>query len=74
MEAQQRIVTSLAVTQVVGSLGIGAGLTIGTLLVKDITGSTGWAGMATVVTVIGAASVTVRWPPWRPASAAGRRS
>ena len=59
MDAQKRIVTSLAVTQVVGSLGIGAGLTIGTLLVKDITGSTGWAGMATVVTVIGAASVTV---------------
>ena len=59
MDVQKRIVTSLAVTQVVGSLGIGAGLTIGTLLVKDITGSTGWAGMATVVTVIGAASVTI---------------
>ena len=59
MNAQNRIVTSLAVTQVVGSLGIGAGLTIGTLLVKDITGSTGWAGTATVVAVIGAASVTV---------------
>ncbi len=59
MNAQKRIVTSLAVTQVVGSLGIGAGLTIGTLMVKDITGSTGWAGMATVVAVIGAASVTV---------------
>ncbi len=59
MNAQRRIVTSLAATQVVGSLGIGAGLTIGTLLVKDITGSTGWAGMATVVTVIGAAAVTV---------------
>ena len=59
MDVQKRIVTSLAVTQIVGSLGIGAGLTIGTLLVKDITGSTGWAGMATVVTVIGAASVTV---------------
>lgn len=59
MNPQRRIVTSLAATQVVGSLGIGAGLTIGTLLVKDITGSTGWAGMATVVTVIGAAAVTV---------------
>ena len=59
MNAQNRIVTSLAVTQVVGSLGIGAGLTIGTLMVKDITGSTGWAGTATVVAIIGAASVTV---------------
>jgi MFS family permease len=47
------------VTQVVGSLGVGAGLTIGTLLVKDISGSSGWAGLATVVQVIGAATVTV---------------
>lgn len=55
MHVQRRIVTVLAVTQVVGSLGVGAGLTIGTLLVKDISGSSGWAGLATVVQVIGAA-------------------
>ena len=59
MHVQRRIVTVLAVTQVVGSLGVGAGLTIGTLLVKDISGSSGWAGLATVVQVIGAATVTV---------------
>jgi MFS family permease len=59
MDVQKRTVTVLAVTQVIGSLGVGAGLTIGALLVKDITGSTGWAGLATVVTVIGAATVTV---------------
>ncbi|HJR90496.1 MAG TPA: MFS transporter [Aeromicrobium sp.] len=71
MDVQKRIVTVLAVTQVVGSLGIGAGLTIGTLLVKDITGSTGWAGLATVVQVIGAATVTV--PLAKMAARFGRR-
>lgn len=59
MNVQRRIVTVLSVTQVVGSLGVGAGLTIGALLVKDISGSTGWAGLATVFQVIGAATVTV---------------
>ena len=48
MDVQKRIVTVLSATQVIGSLGVGAGLTIGALLVKDITGSTGWAGLATV--------------------------
>ncbi|MFL6090471.1 MAG: MFS transporter [Aeromicrobium sp.] len=71
MDTQRRIVTTLAATQVVGSLGVGAGLTIGALLVKDITGSTGWAGLATVVQVIGAASVTV--PLAKMATRWGRR-
>jgi MFS family permease len=71
MEVQKRIVTVLSATQVIGSLGVGAGLTIGALLVKDITGSTGWAGLATVVQVIGAATVTV--PLAKLASRAGRR-
>lgn len=59
MNVQRRIVGVLSVTQVIGSLGVGAGLTIGALLVKDISGSTGWAGLATVFQVIGAATVTV---------------
>ena len=71
MDAQKRIVTVLSATQVIGSLGIGAGLTIGALLVKDITGSTGWAGMATVTLVIGAAAFTV--PLAKLAARAGRR-
>jgi MFS family permease len=61
----------LSATQVVGSLGVGAGLTIGALLVKDITGSTGWAGLATVFQVIGAATVTV--PLAKMATRLGRR-
>jgi MFS family permease len=71
MDVQKRIVTVLSATQVIGSLGVGAGLTIGALLVKDITGSTGWAGLATVTQVIGAATATV--PLAKLASRAGRR-
>ena len=59
MEVQRRTVVVLALTQIVGSLGVGAGLTIGALLVKHISGSTGWAGLATVTQVIGAAAITV---------------
>ncbi|HUQ00439.1 MAG TPA: MFS transporter [Aeromicrobium sp.] len=71
IDVQKRTVTVLSATQVIGSLGVGAGLTIGALLVKDITGSTGWAGLATVVQVIGAATVTV--PLAKLAARAGRR-
>ena len=71
MDVQKRIVAVLSATQVIGSLGVGAGLTIGALLVKDITGSTGWAGMATVTLVIGAAAFTV--PLAKLAARAGRR-
>ncbi len=56
---QRRIVTVLSFTQVVGGLGNGAGIAIGALLVKDISGSSGWAGMATVMLTLGAAAVTV---------------
>jgi len=71
MDVQKRIVTVLSATQVIGSLGVGAGLTIGALLVEDITGSAGWAGLAVVVQVIGAAAFTV--PLAKLATRAGRR-
>ncbi len=71
VDIQKRIVTVLSATQVIGSLGVGAGLTIGALLVKDISGSTGWAGLATVFQVIGAAAFTV--PLAKLATRVGRR-
>ena len=71
MDVQKRSVTVLAATQVIGSLGVGAGLTIGALLVEQISGSAGWAGLAVVVQVIGAATVTV--PLAKLAARAGRR-
>jgi MFS family permease len=71
LRIQRRIVTVLAVVQVVGGLGIGAGIAVGALLVKDVSGSTGWAGMAVVMLTLGAAAVTV--PLASVASRRGRR-
>lgn len=68
---QGRLVGSLAAIQVVGGLGNGAGLAIGALLVKDVSGSSGWAGTATVMLTIGAAVTTVPLARW--AVRSGRR-
>lgn len=58
-EVQRRIVSVLAVVQVVGGIGNGAGLAVGALLLKDITGSSGWSGMAVVMLTLGAAAFTI---------------
>lgn len=68
---QGRLVGSLAAVQVVGGIGNGAGLAIGALLVKDVSGSSGWAGTATVMLTIGAAMTTVPLAKW--AVRSGRR-
>ncbi|MEV7395875.1 MFS transporter [Aeromicrobium sp. NPDC092404] len=57
--AQRRIVTVLSLVQVVGGVGNGAGLAVGALLVKDVSGSSGWAGMAVVMLTLGAAGFTM---------------
>ena len=49
----------LVLVQVVGGVGNGAGLAVGGLLIKDITGSSGWAGMAVVMLTLGAAVFTI---------------
>lgn len=49
----------LVLVQVVGGVGNGAGLAVGGLLLKDITGSSGWSGMAVVMLTLGAAAFTV---------------
>lgn len=54
-----RTVAVLSIAQVIGGLGNGAGLTVGALLVKQISGSSAWAGLATVMLTLGAAVVTV---------------
>ena len=68
---QGRLVGSLAAVQVVGGVGNGAGLAIGALLVKDVSGSSGWAGTATVMLTIGAALTTIPLARW--AVRSGRR-
>ncbi|GAA3511021.1 MFS transporter [Aeromicrobium panaciterrae] len=57
--AQKRIVTILSLVQVIGGIGNGAGLAVGALLVKDVSGSSGWSGMAVVMLTLGAAAFTI---------------
>lgn len=59
MTDQRRIVSVLAAVQVVGGVGNGAGLAVGVLLVREVSGSSGWAGTATVMLTLGAALATV---------------
>lgn len=49
----------MVLVQVVGGVGNGAGLAVGGLLIKDITGSSGWSGMAVVMLTLGAAAFTI---------------
>ncbi|VXC16228.1 MFS transporter [Aeromicrobium sp. 9AM] len=57
--AQRRIVSVLSLVQVIGGVGNGAGLAVGAILVKDVSGSSGWAGMAVVMLTLGAAAFTI---------------
>lgn len=68
---QRRVVITLSASQVVGGIGNGAGLAVGALIVKEVSGSSGWAGMATVMLTLGAAFFTL--PLSALASRSGRR-
>ncbi|AXT84501.1 MFS transporter [Aeromicrobium sp. A1-2] len=57
--AQRRILWVLVSAQVVGGIGNGAGIAVGALLIKDVSGSSGWAGMAVVMLTLGAAAFTI---------------
>ena len=70
-QVQRRVLRTLAISQVIGGIGNGAGLAVGSLIVKDVSGSSGWAGMATVMLTLGAALFTL--PLAALASRAGRR-
>ncbi|MGH3424344.1 MAG: MFS transporter, partial [Nocardioidaceae bacterium] len=52
---QRRTVRTLSAAQVVGGVGNGAAISVGALLVKDISGSSAWAGLATTMLTLGAA-------------------
>lgn len=68
---QRRVVRVLAAGQVLGGLGTGAALSLGALLVADVSGSSAWAGMAATMSTLGAAAVAV--PLARLAQSRGRR-
>lgn len=59
MNPQRRILSVLSLVQVIGGIGNGAGLAVGVLLVRDVSGSAGWAGTATVMLTLGAAIATL---------------
>ena len=68
---QRRTIGVLSAAQVVGGIGNGAGLAVGSLIVKNVSGSAAWAGMAVVMITLGAAAFTI--PLARLAITYGRR-
>lgn len=69
--AQQRTLRTLFASQVLGGLGVAAGIAVGALVAVDVSGSTTLAGLAQTATVLGAAVAAV--PLARLMSAHGRR-
>ncbi|ROP43110.1 MFS transporter [Pseudokineococcus lusitanus] len=68
---QRRVVRTLVAGQVLGGLGNGATLSLGALLLAEVSGSTAWSGMAATTATLGAAVLAV--PLARLAQARGRR-
>lgn len=68
---QRRTVTVLMVAQVLGSLGVGAALTMGTSLITHVSGNPSISGLAATVGVLGAAIAGI--PLAKLASSKGRR-
>ena len=52
---QRRTVAVLSAAQVIGGIGTGASLSVGALLVRDVSGSSAWAGLAVTMLTFGAA-------------------
>jgi len=69
--AQRRTIRTLVVAQVLGSIGIGAAVSVGSLLAEDLAGSATWAGTAATMTTLGAALWAL--PLARLATRRGRR-
>lgn len=69
--AQRRTVRTLVVAQVLGSVGVGAAVSVGSLLAEDLAGSASWAGTAATMTTLGAALSAL--PLARLAARRGRR-
>lgn len=68
---QRRAVPTLVTSQALGGVGIASGIAVGSLLARDLSGSTTLAGLSQTATVLGAAVLAV--PLARYAERAGRR-
>lgn len=56
---QRRTVRVLVAGQILGGLGIGATLSIGSVLAAEVSGSEAWAGSAATLSTLGAAAVAI---------------
>lgn len=68
---QRRVVPVLATAQVLSGVGVASGIAVGALLAEKVSGSTAWAGLATTMSVLGAAVLAL--PMARLADRRGRR-
>lgn len=70
-QLQRRIIPVLVGGQILGGIGMGATLSLGSLLASQLSGSNAWSGMAATMSTLGAAFAAV--PLARLARARGRR-
>ena len=68
---QRKVVSVLVSGQILGGIGMGATLSLGSLLATQLSGSSAWSGMAATMSTLGAAVAAV--PLARLAVARGRR-
>lgn len=68
---QRRTLGTLATTQVLGGIGLAAGIAVGSLIAEDITGSPTYAGLGGTFQVLGSALIAI--PVARVMFAKGRR-
>ena len=68
---QRRTLATLASTQVLGGIGLAAGIAVGSLIAEDITGSPTYAGLGGTFQVLGSALIAI--PVARLMFARGRR-
>ena len=68
---QRKVVSVLVGGQILGGIGMGATLSLGSLLAAQLSGSSAWSGMAATMSTLGAAMAAV--PLARLAVARGRR-
>ena len=68
---QRRTLTTLVLSQVLGGVGLSAGVAVGALLAEEVSGSATWAGLGGTFQVLGTALITI--PMTRLIAVRGRR-
>lgn len=68
---QRKVLLVLAIAQILGAIGTGATMSLGAMLVVNVSGSAAWSGMAMTMGALGAALLAI--PLARLAQAKGRR-